>query len=385
MFVSIGSTQAFATNFKDSSGYTPSWAKEQTPEKSFEFCDNVLTVDDFADKFDFAWCSEYVALMKYKGMSMAEINKIPETTYKKYTDKKYGYSFEYPDSWTLELEDNFVSVIDIEDDFILGMISPEKYSGIDFEDLTGDDEVDLMNLIKYLRMDCNDMYSLYEDGKYCHKFEEIMFGSRGLIANSEVIEVDGFRTLLISYKYEIYDEINGKDVAYGKFVMYDVKNEGFILKITNDVTLGGGGELERNERDIINFIRSFTFNKTSSGGGCLIATATYGSELAPQVQLLREIRDNQLLNTESGTAFMSGFNDFYYTFSPTIADMERESPVFKEVVKLAITPMITSLSLMENANSESEVLGIGISLIILNLGMYLGVPAIVIVGIKKRF
>ena len=112
---------------------------------------------------------------------------------------------------------------------------------------------------------------------------------------------------------------------------------------------------------------------------------TYGSELAPQVQLLREIRDNSLLQTESGTVFMGTFNDIYYTFSPTIADMERESPVFKEVVKLAITPMITSLSLMENANSESEVLGIGISLIILNLGMYLGVPAIVIVGIKKRF
>ena len=47
--------------------------------------------------------------------------------------------------------------------------------------------------------------------------------------------------------------------------------------------------------------------------------------------------------------------------------------------------MITSLSLMENAESESEVLSIGISVIMLNLGMYLGVPAIVIIGIKKKF
>ena len=121
------------------------------------------------------------------------------------------------------------------------------------------------------------------------------------------------------------------------------------------------------------------------GGGCLIATATYGSEMAPQVQQLRELRDNQLLNTESGTAFMGTFNDVYYSFSPTIADMERENPLFKEAVKLAITPMISSLSLMENANSESEVLGIGLSVIALNLGMYLGVPAIVIVGIRKKF
>jgi peptidyl-prolyl cis-trans isomerase B (cyclophilin B) len=126
-------------------------------------------------------------------------------------------------------------------------------------------------------------------------------------------------------------------------------------------------------------------NSTEEGGGCLIATATYGSEMATEVQQLRELRDNQLLNTESGTAFMGMFNDVYYTFSPIIADYERENPLFKETVKLAITPMISTLPLMENANSESEVLSIGISLIILNLGMYLGVPAIVIVGIRKKF
>ncbi len=122
---------------------------------------------------------------------------------------------------------------------------------------------------------------------------------------------------------------------------------------------------------------------TPVGGGCLIATATYGSELAPQVQQLRELRDNQLLNTESGTAFMGMFNDVYYSFSPIIADYERENPYFKEAVKLVITPMISTLSLMENADSESEVLGLGLSVIALNLGMYLGVPAIVIVGIRK--
>ena len=82
---------------------------------------------------------------------------------------------------------------------------------------------------------------------------------------------------------------------------------------------------------------------------------------------------------------MGMFNDIYYSFSPIISDYERENPLFKEAVKLAITPMISSLSLMENANSESEVLSIGISVIALNLAMYLGVPAIVIVGIRKKF
>ena len=82
---------------------------------------------------------------------------------------------------------------------------------------------------------------------------------------------------------------------------------------------------------------------------------------------------------------MGTFNDIYYSFSPIIADYERENPYFKEAIKLAIIPMISTLSLMENAESESKVLGIGISVIMLNLGMYLGVPAIVIITIRKKF
>lgn len=123
------------------------------------------------------------------------------------------------------------------------------------------------------------------------------------------------------------------------------------------------------------------------GGGCLIATATYGSELAPQVQQLRELRDNRLLNTESGNSFMILFNDFYYSFSPIVADYERENPLFREAVKLSITPMISSLSVLNyvEMDSESSVLGYGISLILLNLGMYVGIPASVIIGIKKKF
>jgi len=121
-------------------------------------------------------------------------------------------------------------------------------------------------------------------------------------------------------------------------------------------------------------------------GGCLIATATYGSELAPQVQLLREIRDNTVLQTESGTIFMIGFNQFYYSFSPAVADYERENPVFKEAVKLTLTPLLSSLTLLQYADidSESEMLGYGIGVILLNIGMYFVAPAVVIFKIKNR-
>jgi len=114
--------------------------------------------------------------------------------------------------------------------------------------------------------------------------------------------------------------------------------------------------------------------------GCLIATATFGSELAPQVQQLRELRDNTLLKTSSGSSFMTGFNQIYYSFSPTIANWERQNPIFKEVVKIAITPLLTSLSILNyvDMDSESEVLGCGIGIIMMNVGMYFVAPAIVI-------
>lgn len=114
-----------------------------------------------------------------------------------------------------------------------------------------------------------------------------------------------------------------------------------------------------------------------NGGGCLIATAAYGSELAPQVQQLRELRDNTIMQTQSGTSFMNSFNEFYYSFSPVVADLERNNPIIKESVKVTLTPMLTSLSILNHVNidSEEEMLGYGISIILLNFGMYVGIPA----------
>ena len=123
-----------------------------------------------------------------------------------------------------------------------------------------------------------------------------------------------------------------------------------------------------------------------NGGGCIIATAAFGSELAPQVQLLREIRDDIVLQTKSGSAFMTDFNQFYYSFSPTIADYERENIIFKEAVKLTLIPLLTSLTLLQYADidSESEMLGYGISIILLNIGIYFIAPAVLITKIRKR-
>lgn len=123
------------------------------------------------------------------------------------------------------------------------------------------------------------------------------------------------------------------------------------------------------------------------GGGCLIATAAFGSEMSTQVQMLREVRDSQILKTQSGALFLSGFNQFYYSFSPIIADWERQSPTFKETVKITITPLLTSLSLLEysNIDSEEKMLGLGMGIILLNVGFYFGMPIYAAIIIKHHY
>jgi len=98
----------------------------------------------------------------------------------------------------------------------------------------------------------------------------------------------------------------------------------------------------------------FTIEQSSAGiqnvpSECLIATAAFGSELTPQVQFLRGFRDNHILSTAAGASFMSVFNSWYYSFSPYVADFEREQPWLQQVVKIAIYPLLGILTVSEKA------------------------------------
>ena len=123
----------------------------------------------------------------------------------------------------------------------------------------------------------------------------------------------------------------------------------------------------------------------NDGGGCLIATAAFGSEMAPQVQSLREVRDNIILETESGKTFMTSFNHVYYAFSPAMADLERKDPMVRDTVRAVITPMIASLTIFENIeiNSEVDVITYGVLVILANIIMYVGTPLIALYILKQ--
>ena len=126
--------------------------------------------------------------------------------------------------------------------------------------------------------------------------------------------------------------------------------------------------------------------EVTDDGGCLIATAAYGSELAPQVQFLREIRDSTLLSTASGASFMTGFNQVYYSFSPAIADLERENPIFRDMVRAAITPAMYTMNIMTLADpgSEVSVLAFGMLSIGAIAGIYVAGPYLTIRTVSRK-
>jgi len=82
-----------------------------------------------------------------------------------------------------------------------------------------------------------------------------------------------------------------------------------------------------------------------SKGLCVIATATFGSELSPEVEFLRWFRDGLILRTYSGKCFYTAFNAFYYSWSPNVAGFISQNEVFRSVVDLMLYPLIGLLKL----------------------------------------
>jgi len=80
--------------------------------------------------------------------------------------------------------------------------------------------------------------------------------------------------------------------------------------------------------------------ETPVGPLCIIATATYGSELSPEVQFLRSFRDQQVMSTFAGNQFMVAFNAWYYSFSPQVAQFIASNAFARAVMKVLLYPLI---------------------------------------------
>jgi len=302
-----------------------------------------------------------------------------------YTNNYLGISFYSPVGWLIQSPPK--TDPNVPDLVVLGpqtsSSSPAISITIDGTSGTMEDEIAKLqsrinplieqNVLKIMNegkmiIDNKDAYIIRATGEFENLNDELR-----IIGFSTILFIDDNRVYTIQYTNHLSDYYNHEDTV-SKLL------ESFKLIHSGPSSTSQESQSESVTKE------EWEGEDSSEGGGCLIATAAFGSEMAPQVQFLREIRDNTVMSTQSGTAFMAGFNQFYYSFSPAIADYERENPVFKEAVKVTLTPLLTSLTLLNyvDVETEEEMLGYGIGIILLNIGMYFVAPAAAIIAIKNR-
>ena len=112
-----------------------------------------------------------------------------------------------------------------------------------------------------------------------------------------------------------------------------------------------------------------TFNATAAPGGggggggacgqggpcgCFIATAAYGSAMAGEVVALRRFRDDHLMKSEAGRAFVR----LYYRYSPAVADYIRERDSLRAAVRWVLWPVVSTIKHPEPALSMGLVLAL---------------------------
>jgi hypothetical protein len=143
------------------------------------------------------------------------------------------------------------------------------------------------------------------------------------------------------------------------------------------------GKVELREANL-----EFTPSATGSPQ-CVIATATYGSEIAPEVQFLREFRDQDIMNTMAGREFMTVFHAWYYSFSPNVASVIANNPMIQNAFKVLLYPLIEILQLsattyrMFNFNQEMAVVIAGFIASAL-IGVVYFSPIGVLILLRKR-
>ena len=344
-------------------------------QESYETLDKIASIETKSK--DLPVNPEQVKIIKAEVVNRSEVADLLELEeperiihivealeYVDYKNEESGLVFSHPISWFIQEQQNPNEPIISITGQKLGLIPP------------------IINVI----VEENDMSFGLKLNEYDTFLQEGIDSGQVEIISKERTTINGKDAYIV----DRMQELRGQNLIFDgriKQIIFPIDDKYYTLTYYNDKNY-----FNQQQATFEKFVNSFTITSEKSsdiqneeGGGCLIATATFGSELAPQVQQLRELRDNTILTTKSGTAFMTGFNEFYYSFSPTIADMERDNPLFKETVKTVLTPMLTSLSILNyvDIDSEQEMLGYGIGIILMNIGMYFIAPAVVVYKLRK--
>ena len=351
-------------------------------QESYETLDKIASLETAPNGIAFNWGQ--TEIQKTEVVSRSQVPNLldlgsPERMEKptgeisgsQYINKKLGFSFLAPEGWVIQQPQKTQPAIP--DVAAVGpmmngippaiYVSINEKGGKSLADYIAEVKNSLQKSIESgeLKILAENKITVKEKNAYEINIAQVFTNNAGNTINMKL------KSIIISGPDKFYTiaYVNSEQDFDSKLYLFDKALDSFTL--------------------LSNETNSLTKTESQNKGGCLIATATYGTELAPQVQLLREIRDNTVLGTQVGAAFMSAFNLVYYSFSPTIADLERQNPAFKEMVKIAITPLISSLSLLQyvEINSDVKMIGYGVGIILLNLGMYFITPLMLVHRFRK--
>jgi hypothetical protein len=124
---------------------------------------------------------------------------------------------------------------------------------------------------------------------------------------------------------------------------------------------------------------------------CVIATATYGSHLEPEVVYMRSVRDDMIGSTKVGGLLVSGWNSFYYCWSPSIAHMISSNVLAQKISKVLIMPLVTIIHLTAAIYSITKFFNTSVASIVAFLfastsstTIYIAIPIYGLLAISKK-
>ncbi|MDA1125249.1 MAG: peptidylprolyl isomerase, partial [Crenarchaeota archaeon] len=289
-------------------------------DESFDTLDRIATMDTaINDQPMDAWRA---IVKNVQILDRSELSSLPEyetpvttaegttliapTTSQPNAFPQYGLSFTSPAGWLVQTPSPSGDNPDI---VVVGpktsTSSPAVSFKIERDDSSIEQAIDKLRKTVTPMIETGALTIVSEQGTQVKGNNAYLLKAIGHFENKEGIVQDiGFFTLLINVDDMFYT------VQYTNHLKsFDEQSDAFdnivsSIEFSNidfaKVPVGGDG-LSPDDPDFESGGYGENFGNKEEGGGCLIATATYGSELAPQVQFLREIRDNTVLQTQSGT------------------------------------------------------------------------------------
>jgi len=128
------------------------------------------------------------------------------------------------------------------------------------------------------------------------------------------------------------------------------------------------------------------------GPRCVIVTAAYGSEMAPDVVYMRFVRDNLIGFSPMGRTLVAAFNAFYYSWSPSVAKVIAGNELLRAIFRVVLLPLIgivritvLSFTAMTNIAGSTDLASVVAFLVaaVMTVAVYVAFPVLVALEIKQ--